>query len=27
VHVMCEYLDEELPSVRGKVPESVGVMS
>jgi D-sedoheptulose 7-phosphate isomerase len=27
VHVMCEYLEEELPSVRGKVPESVGVMS
>jgi D-sedoheptulose 7-phosphate isomerase len=27
VHVMCEYLDEELPSVLGKVPDSVGVMS
>jgi D-sedoheptulose 7-phosphate isomerase len=27
VHVMCEYLDEELPSVREKVPDSVGVMS
>ena len=26
VHVMCEYLDEELPSVLGKVPDSVGVM-
>ena len=26
VHVMCEYLDEELASVLGKVPESVGVM-
>jgi D-sedoheptulose 7-phosphate isomerase len=27
VHVMCEYLDQELPSVLGKVPDSVGVMS
>ena len=27
VHVMCEYLDAELPSVLGKVPDSVGVMS
>jgi D-sedoheptulose 7-phosphate isomerase len=27
VHVMCEYLDQELPGVLGKVPDSVGVMS
>ena len=27
VHVMCEYVDQELPGVLGKVPDSVGVMS
>jgi D-sedoheptulose 7-phosphate isomerase len=27
VHVMCEYVDKELPVVLGKVPDSVGVLS
>jgi D-sedoheptulose 7-phosphate isomerase len=27
VHVMCEYLDKELPVVLGRVPDSVGVLS
>jgi D-sedoheptulose 7-phosphate isomerase len=26
VHVMCEYVDQELPGVLGKVPDSVGVL-
>jgi D-sedoheptulose 7-phosphate isomerase len=25
VHVLCEYVDQELPGVLGKVPDSVGV--
>ncbi len=27
VHVMCEYVDRELPGVLGEVPESLGVLS
>jgi hypothetical protein len=27
VHVLCEYLDRCLPSVRGEVPDSVGALS
>jgi D-sedoheptulose 7-phosphate isomerase len=27
VHVLCEYVDQELPAVLGKVPDSVGALS
>jgi D-sedoheptulose 7-phosphate isomerase len=27
VHVLCEYVDRELPAVLGKVPDSVGVLT
>ena len=27
VHVMCEYVDQELPGVLGKVPDSVVALS
>jgi D-sedoheptulose 7-phosphate isomerase len=27
VHVLCEYIDQTLPDVRGKVPDAMGVLS